>query len=115
MELLGFSDEDISNSKKILFSYIETVGEEQRMRSKIFKKNGVMQDYAILENGETFHVSRNGSWKYLYNNTRIVYFKEQDRYLFSISGSEGNITTSTPSETMNRVKERISRLMDFVK
>ena len=115
MELLGFSDEDISNSKKILFSYIETVGKEQRMRSKIFKKNGVMQEYAILENGETFHVSRNGSWKYLYNNTRIVYFKEQDRYLFSISGSEGNITTSTPSETMNRVKERISRLMDFVK
>ena len=74
-----------------------------------------MQKYTICEGDETFHISKNGNWEYSYNNTKIVYFKEQDSYLFSISGSEGNITTSTPSETMNRVKERISRLMDFVK
>lgn len=115
MELLGFSNEDISDSKRILFSYIETVGEEKRIRSEISKKNGVMQEYAVLEDGETFHVSRDGSWKYLSNNTRIVYLQEQNQHVFSITGTEENITTSNPSETMNRVKERISKLMDFVK
>lgn len=115
MELLGFSNEDISNSEKILFSYIETVGEEKRTRSEISKKNGLMQEYAVLEDGETFHVSRDGSWKYLSNNTRIVYLKEQNHHVFSITGTEESITTSNPSETMNRVKERISKLMDFVK
>ena len=75
MELLGFSNEDISNSRNILFSYIETVGEEKRTRSEISKKNGVMQEYAVLEDGETFHVSKDGSWKYMSNNTRIVYLR----------------------------------------
>ncbi len=114
MELLGFSNEDISNSGKILFSYIETVGEEKRTRSEISKANGIMQEYAVLEDGETFHVSRDG-WTYLSNDTRIVYLKKQNHHVFSITGTEESITTSNPAETMKRVKERISKLMDFVK
>jgi len=115
MELLEFSNEDISNSEEILFSYIETVGEEKRTRSEISKANGLMQEYAVLEDGETFHVSRDGSWTYLSNDTRIVYLKKQNHHVFSITGTEESITTSNPAETMNRVKERISKLMDFVK
>ena len=94
---------------------IETVGEEKRTRSKISKKNGVMQEYAVLENGETFHVSRDGSWKYLSNDTRIVYLKKLNHHVFSITGAESSITNANPAETMSRVKERISKLMDFVK
>ena len=71
-----------------------------------------MQKYTICEGDETFHISKNGNWEYSYNNTKIVYFKEQDRYLFTI---EGSITTSNPFDTMNRVKEKVSKLMNFVK
>lgn len=115
MELLGFSNEDISNSEKILFSYIEIVGEEKRTRSEISKVKGEMQEYAVLEDGETFHVSRDGSWTYLSNDTRIVYLKKLNHHVFSITGAESSIINANPSETMSRVKERISKLMDFVK
>lgn len=114
MKLLGFSDEDISNSEKILFSYIETIGEEERTRSKISMVKGEMQEYAVLEDGETFHISRDGSWKYLSNDTRIVYLKEQNHYVFSITGAEECITNAHHAETMGRVKKRISELMDWI-
>lgn len=114
MELLGFSNEDISNSERILFSYIETVGEEKRTRSKISKIYGKMQEYAVLEDGETFYVSRDGSWKYLSNDTKIAYLKKPDHpdhYVFSIIGD----IDAEPAETISRVKKRIYELMKFVK
>lgn len=115
MELLGFSNEDISNSEKILFSYIETVEEEERIRSGISLVKGEVQEYAVLEDGETFHVSKDGSWKYLSNNTSIVYLKKQNHYVFSITGDDSSIINANPAETMLHVKEKISKLMDFVK
>lgn len=115
MELLGFSDEDISNSEKILFSYIEIVGEEERTISKIFKVNGKIKEYAVHEDGETFQVSKNGSWMYQENATTIMYIKELDEYVFSVTGTESRIINADPIETMNCVKEKISKLMDYVK
>lgn len=116
MELLGFSDEDVLNCKEIYFSYIETTntGEEQ-VRSKIHKKRGQMQDYAVLEDGETFEVSRDGNWNYFSDNITIQYSKINDSYVFSVTGKELSIKTANPTETLIRVKTRISELMEFVK
>ncbi len=116
MELLNFSNEDISKCGKILISYIETVNEEERVRGKIFLTNGRMQEYAILKNGETFHVFKDGDWKYLSDSgIRIVYIEKMKHYVFSITGSEECITTANPSEIMKRVKEGISELLKFVR
>lgn len=64
MEILGFSDEDVSNCREISFSYIETTntGKEQ-VRSQIHKKQGQMQDYGVFEDEETFSVSMDCNWE----------------------------------------------------
>ena len=116
IELLDFSDKDISKSDNILFSYTETVGKEQKVLSKILLVKGEMQEYAILEKGETYHVFKNGNWKYLSNNgIKIFYHEETKQYIFSVAGSEQNIMTANPTEMMNRVKAKISKLWKFVK
>lgn len=116
MEFLNLSDEDISKCEKILISYIEIVGKVEQVRGKIFLLSGKMQEYAILENKETFHVFKNGNWKYLSDNgIKIDYFEEMKQYAFSLSGTEEDITTINTSEIMNRVKVKISELLEFVK
>lgn len=116
MELLNFSSEDISKCGKILISYIETVDKEERVRGKVFLTEGKMQEYAILENGETFHVFEDGSWRYLSDSgIRIVYLEELKHHSFSITGAEESIVNANPSEIMSRVKEKISELWKFVK
>lgn len=116
MQYLGFSDEDISNSEKILISYIETVDKSEHVLSKIFFKNGKMQEYAILEDGETFHVFRDGSWKYSSGGgIRIFYLEKKKHHVFSITGTEDSITNANPNEIVSRVKKKISELWKFVK
>lgn len=115
MQLLGFSGEDIFNSAKILISYNETVDKEERVLGKILLTKGNMQEYAILENGETFHVFRDGSWRYSSGGIRIFYLEEKKHHVFSITGAEENITNANPSEIMSRVKKKISELWKFVK
>lgn len=116
MELLGFSKEDISKSKEILISYIETVNQEERVRSIIFLKRGKMQEYAILENGETYHVFKDGSWIYLSDSgIKISYLEDMNHYVFSVKGSEENIENVNPGEIMGHVKTKISELWRFVK
>lgn len=115
MKQLSFSNEDISNSEKIMFSYIQTVDEEEMVLSKILMKFGEMQEYAILEDGETFHVFRDGSWRYLSGGIKIFYLEEKKHYIFSITGEEEDIINANPKEMMSRVKEKISKLWKFVK
>lgn len=115
MKLLNFSEEDISNSEKILISYEESNDKEKRVLSKIFLTKGNMQEYAILENGETFHVFRDGSWRYSSGGIRIFYLEKKKHHVFSITGTEENITKANPSEIMSRVKKKISELWKFVK
>lgn len=115
MEFLNFSNEDISKCGKILISYIETADKEERVREKVALTNGKMQEYAILENGETFHVFEDGSWKYLSDSgIRIVYYKKMKQHVFSIIGSEESITSADLSKIMNHVKGKISELWKFV-
>lgn len=114
--LLGFSKEDISNSEKILITYVETVDEKERTRSKILINEGKMQEYAIIENGETFHVFRDGNWEYLSNNgIRVGYLAEKKQYDFSITGSSSQIKSISPFGILSRVELIISELWKFVK
>lgn len=116
MEFLSFSDEDISKCDKILVSYIETVDQEQRVRGKILLTKGEMREYAILEKGETYHVFKDGSWKYLSDSgIRIIYLEDMKHHVFSVTGSEEDIATANPSEIMSHVKTKISELWKFVK
>lgn len=81
--ILGFSNEDISNSKNITISYSKTVGKEEHVLSEIILLNGDMMEYAVLENGETFHVSKNGYWRYFSDGIEISY-RGKNNYNFSI-------------------------------
>lgn len=111
IELLSFSKEDISNSEKILITYVETVDDEERTRSKILINKGKMQEYAIIENGETFHVFKDGNWKYLSNNgIRMIYLAEKKQYVFSITGSRNRIESISPFGILSRVELIISEL-----
>ena len=114
VELLELSPEDVSNISKILFSYIETTSEkESRIKSMISKIHGKMQEYAVFENGETFHVSIGGNWSYTSDTVQISYRTEKD-YSFSVTGSETFITNMNPKKMLVRVKKRISELMKFI-
>lgn len=116
MELLCFSDEDISRCDKISFSYVETIDKEPRVRSKILLIKGELQEYAILEKGETYHVFKNGSWKYLSDSgISIIHLEDLKPNVFSITGSEESIITVNPYEILKRVKAKISELQKFVK
>lgn len=115
MELLEFTDEDILNSGKILISFTETVGTENVIRGKILKQNGQTLEYATVEHGETFHVSRDGKCKYFYNNISIAYNHYKKSYTLSITGDETCILSVNPAKVLKRVKKRFSQLMDFVK
>lgn len=112
IEILGLSRDDISNSEKIWFSYDEIVGVKSETISEIFLERGEIQRYAVCENGETFHVYKNGSWKYRSSNIRI-YFNGQD-YVFITKGSETLITETSQADTMSRVKERIFKLQQIL-
>lgn len=114
VQLLSFSNEDISNSEKITISYLETVGKDERVLSKIFLLNGDMMEYAVLENGETFHVFKNGYWRYSSDDIEISYHRKND-YNFSIKGTKEKITNVNPNSTMIRVKEQLSKLWKFEK
>lgn len=114
--LLSFSKEDISNSEKILITYVEIGDKEEKTRSKILINKGKMQEYEVIEDGETFHVLKNGEWKYLSDDgIWMVYLAEKKHYVFSITGSENQIMTTSPAEILSRVKLKISELWKFEK
>lgn len=116
MEFLSFSEEDILKCDKILVSYLETIDDRQLLRSRILLTNGKMQEYAILEEGETYHVFKDGNWVYTSDRgIRIMYLEDRKRYTFSVAGSEEEIIAANPSKTMNKVKTKIAELWKYVK
>ena len=115
IEFLDFSSKDIVNNKKILISYSEKIEETVVERSKILIANGKMQEYAILENGETFHVFNNGNWRYISETIHIDYNAKTQRYVFSMRGPENIIFDINQREMMDSVKKRIAKLWHKVK
>lgn len=115
IELLDFSKEDISNSEMILITYVEAVDKEKRTRSKVLIKKGIMQEYAIFKDGETFHVFKDGNWEYFSDDIRIGYLAEKEQYVFSITGSRYRINNISLYGILSRVELIISELWNFVK
>lgn len=115
IEFLEFSSKDIKNSKKILISYSEKIEEIFVERSKVLIANGKMQEYAIFEDGETFHVFNNGNWKYVSEVVHIDFNAKLQRYVFGIRGPENIIFNINQIEIMGSVKKRIAKLWHKVK
>ena len=109
MGLLRFATE--SNCKKVSFSYIDKNGETL---STICKKGGQMQEYAILEDGKTYHVWKNGDWKYHSKNITLFYSKKKDTYN-SCLGSAGlsDVIIENPANAFQHIKTKIYKLMNF--
>ena len=115
IELLKFSNKDIEKCANIKISYTEKEGKEERVRGIILLFNGQMPQYATLENGETFHVFKNGNWSYTSDSgIKIDYAKDTNKYIFSMTGTEVDVTAVNPSDIMKRVKLKISDFWKFV-
>ena len=110
LHILSFSEDDIRNSKCISISYMETIGKEKKTLSKILLTNGIMQEYAVFEDGETVHIFNNGNWKFSSHNVSIDYQDENKSYIFSVTGSKSDITNLNPSEILVRAQKKISEL-----
>lgn len=120
IEFLDFSEENILNSEKILLAYYEKNKDEKakKIKSKILIEKGIRQEYAITEDRETFHICKDGSWYYLYDNDiQIVYYGENDDCnVFSITGAENQIMLApSPNEILTRAKNKISEMRKFVR
>ena len=112
--LLGFSDDVISSCEKILFSYSKTVGKNEVILAKILKKRGKLLEYAISNDGETFHVFENGSWKYISCTTRISYNSKEGVYSLSLTTrSETKLDDFTLVKLFPRIKKRVHKLADL--
>lgn len=112
IKFLGFSKNDITNCKLISINHTEKVNKEIE-RNKVTITHGKMQEFAITEKGKTYHLFKNGNWKYLSEDgIQIVYLAKNKHYDFSIAGtgSENQIMITNPAEIVNRVKLKISEL-----
>lgn len=115
IDFMNFSDEDISKCI-ILISYEETVNETEQVRSRILLSNGKMKEYAILENGNTYHVFDNGNWKFISKKgVKITYTENTKKLVFFADGSEEDIVSLNTREIFSHVKAKISVLFKFVK
>lgn len=114
IKLLEFTEDDIRNSPHISVSYFEEMGEESNKhmeaRSRIYISKGKITKYGVLENGETFEVSKTGNWRYLSEKISIECIKENKKFVISMTGKEEYINNHNLKELINRVKRRIEDL-----
>lgn len=115
MQLLGFSEDDITKSRKILISYVEKVDYKEIVLSKIFITDGKMQEYAVLDDGEVFHLFSDGCWDFHSECISIHYSQKNKQYIFSITGLEENIANTKINEVILRVNKKISELWKFMR
>lgn len=114
--LLDLTDNDIKNISYFDISFVEKVKEKRKIRSRIFLEEGTLQEYAVLENGETFHIWENGNWIYFSDTgVSISYSSSSNEYSYSIVGSEEDVTRVNPAKRMIRVKRKISTMWEFIK
>ncbi|MBQ9267479.1 MAG: hypothetical protein IJ217_04295 [Clostridia bacterium] len=114
LNLLHFSYKDIYASNRILVSHYETIGEEKRVLNKVLLINGEMQEYAVLEEGNAYHLYRNGDWRYSSNQALISYVKRNDQYVFSMKGSWKTVSGIDVKSLIADVEKKIFKLNKFV-
>lgn len=110
MKLLNFSEIEIQQTDWIKVCYHEIQKEARTLRSAIILSRGKLKEYAILEEGETFHVIDNGDWIYIGNGMKINYIVKEDRYTLKASGTYEQIIHINSVENMNRIKNKIFQL-----
>lgn len=109
---LGLNDEDISKIEKILVSYIEGGDKTKRVLAKIFVLKGVMQEYAVRDGDEIFHLFRDRSWRYTFAGTTIIYKPDEKEYIFSVTGTDTTINELNSANTLQQVNEKVSQMWD---
>ena len=120
IKLLGFSEEDIRACDKIIVAYRDVVTtdkdkKEEETRSLVYLKNGEMQEYGILENGETYLVCRNGNWRYI-SDTVKIYFTAETKNCNVVMENAGTdqVKHMQLAQLMEQVEMRISELWQHV-
>lgn len=121
IQLFNFSEEDIKSSNEILIHYLkndDVVGRKvitKRVKTlaKVLIINGEMQEYAVTEDGETFHVFRNGMWKYSSKNMEITYLVKHDVKI--TDETINSIDSIDLLEVSKRINRRIAEMQEFVK
>lgn len=114
LNLLRLTEEEVKQINNFSITLIETVDGKEKVRSKILLQEGIMQEYAILENEETFHLWKNGDWKFFSDDgIRIFYNSTEDQYTFSVTGMQKSIMTVEPTKVLTRVEMKISSLWKF--
>ena len=106
IEILNFSPEDISKCNLIYINYVCN----DKLLGRIKLKKGINCEYAVIENEILYHIINNGNWNVKSTNIEINYFKENDGYVFSISGSESTLTKINIANVLKDVKEIIFKL-----
>lgn len=114
-DLLSLSNEKIKNIYEFSISLTKIIDKSEIVKSKILLKKGVLQEYASLEENETFHLWRNGDWKFFSDRGEIIvniimYNNEENRYYFTTTGTEKSILCEDLEKLFTRVKGRISSL-----
>lgn len=113
--LLEFSQEDIKQTAEIFISFEKEDDNGKQILACIRLKYGKMYEYAVLENGATYHIYKDKSWSYSNMNNQILYCSKNDSYIFTISGKEDVIVRTSLDDLLNCVKERIFQLWEFFK
>lgn len=117
IKLLEYTEEDVRDCARILVAYREEdENSKKTTKSLVYKESGKMQEYGVLENGETFIVCRNGNWRYL-SDTAEVYF-EAEKNCCSVVVKK--TTKDKPmhlqvSKVVEHVETKISQMWYFVK
>mgnify|MGYP005774849387 CR=1 FL=1 len=120
MELLGFSEENINSSEEILVIYGETPEKiinnnpQAYIRSVVIKAYGKMEEYAVFENGETFHVMRDGHCIYVADGIMLEYMKGENNYCLTLNGAEETIVDQDLKKLMDRVKNKMNEVWKYV-
>lgn len=109
MELLDFPE---NGSIDISISYLQTLNQREYVRERVVFGKGLLQEYTVLENGETFNVFRDGRWVYSCDNVNVL-FSEAGVYKISVIGKESIIVTTNIQSVIEYAKEKISKLVAF--
>lgn len=112
LELLSLSAEDVSNISRLYISHMEMVEKKENILNQLTLNYGIFEEYAITENGITYHVFKNGDWKYSSNKMCIEHFEADGPDVFRITFNIEDLYNATLTKTIDRVKETISKLQE---
>lgn len=122
IQLLEYTMTDIQMADKILVSYndlkegAEDDRNQETTRSIVYKKKGQMQEYGVLENGETFVVCKNGDWHYIGPVAKINFCAETAGCSVALENSSlDTLQHLQVNDLMQHAGNKVSQLWRFLK